>query len=1353
MDAPTVTETKPGEDAPAATAMANAIPPSRARQEKRLDEAGLRPSEERRLARRLEKVFVPHPRLEKFLTAQGKSDRRVIVIAGDKGSGRFACAVWLGWKLTKQERVARLPEETFLRYDLGELARSQRLRPRSAYIIREPFKSGISPESLSDLQLDPLNDQLRRLKSWVILTAEEEVGKPSHKRFPWFSIPKASPEFLANVLSQHLDWARPEGSELPQKVEDAAKDYVRDHSDDPKALLNTAPLIYRFSRSLLATDFPADAANIKKALAQLAADVADESRPQQAWFAGLSTNAQFLALLVGAFEGIHRSDLEDIYYGEVLRVRGRSRVGLFKDPRQKGFEELFRQIQVDSADGDLKFIRESCRREVIRQMGFRHHLLWEVVKSIESWMKALDEPWQWAERGLLGRAVGRLGIHRPEKLKLLLLELAAAEQATIASIPGHILRGICFLDDPQYDFVCELLEEWVAPGPPGTPHRGADDAALIWAAADATQRIYVDLAERKELASSEGESNRISDVLGWLEKILGEIAGSRQRYIDARDRPWAKYEFDNALANAVLAMFRSRPGEIVTALLGWLNVPPSVQEKGETNETTEPPKEVIKAEEEKNSSGLEAATTTNRNPSRDLARMAEFVTTRLFKDHRHAEFLSSERRDALIKLVGPILRNDRGVVNGILDILQDWVRTAAAANLLSGGPKGDAELATPGKQWRDPIGTALLKACNRMSERQRRGLRRSLTTLWLASPEAEVRATAQLVICRARLLEGVPTDLSGASWGGVFVDSSAAGREKDTSPRLVQEVFELLRPQVDLWMAQPGNREELCRRGESLNPHELPSRPHALRVVAPWLEQLAREEEALAAFYLAISWSDLIDGEDAEEAAGEAPLRIVMVEGHQEDETRPLPLSFRLLGIPKAWISVLNEIFFESKLLEVEQEVSPCLSRRLAARDAEKWWQLLSELDEFAGAASDTADRRAQAEKVFENLADNLEDADSPEQFPYAAGRSRLPQDPIRLALGVVQWLAADDLPATTRLLLLWMKGKAGPRQAIAGAAAIMLLRIHYERMLASKGVSVGAAPPVDDFVALLDFGPALARGRSGLGVDVFLRAARHWITDPGWATALMKDAKLYDAEKGSSKLLAMSAALPPWLRRNVADALRDWIEQGPLTSLDEKEVPEAAHALSLRLRYDMALRTRFRVDPDEIDNGPLKEFGLVVLSTDVTDEAGCNCVRNLIWDHLYSRWERERLPMLENYLFVEAGRRAPLAVSREEAKREAFDVKPPLVATLAPLLESLNPQLVKFVVVIANRHIVDLQELPEWLVDREKLQLFWVKPAGQPRPAAPSPITWTDFDSDSASQEENGRRLREKLKTYLQTA
>jgi len=106
--------------------------------------------------------------------------------------------------------------------------------------------------------------------------------------------------------------------------------------------------------------------------------------------------------------------------------------------------------------------------------------------------------------------------------------------------------------------------------------------------------------------------------------------------------------------------------------------------------------------------------------------------------------------------------------------------------------------------------------------------------------------------------------------------------------------------------------------------------------------------------------------------------------------------------------------------------------------------------------------------------------------------------------------------------------------------------------------------------------------------------------------------------------------------------------------------------------------------------------------------------------------------------------------VSRENASRDAFVTQQPPLACIVPAVEWLHPVPVKAVAVITSRPIADIEELPFWTVKQGKLQLFHVRSAAHPQPAAIKGFPdWNVFGA--ATVQEDAQRLRDKLKPYFQ--
>lgn len=1165
---------------------------------------------------RIAAVFVPSDGL------QGECERlrsRVVAVCGEPGTGRFTAAVWLGQRLLREQpksRIVPLTLNTLAGSLLLDWIRSDERQKNTVYVFQQTRSLGFALETED---LARIERELWKLNSWLILTATpqevQSLGEPARK----LSLRSLDSDQLVDVMNKHLHWLEqcepewdlgPARSQVLNRVESLIRARAFVSPSQIAQLLGRLPELQR-------KGFPDSDEKLEAALKSLGKEVAGEV--MQSWFDGLSRNAQFLALLVEALRGIRRAEVEEIYCRESLRLRAEG--GLVLDPRRFGFDDLFRSINAQTTGRVismgrgkqleiqlLEFAHESYRREVVRQMRSRHHLLWGVVESmIATGLKAVAEPWQAPQRQLLGEVIARLGIPRPDDLRVVLEQLARDASGIIASVPGYILRGVCLLDEPDYHFVRDVLEGWVR----------SDD--LVWAAVAAIWRVYTEVGRhRAQLAEGDSRGASMDRMLDQLEALVTRVA-------DAELLSPAPKPADDFVSYAVVRMFHELPDRMARMLRQWL-------------------------------AGNER-----------LAAAGARVIHALFDGNADVESLTAPRLQALLSLLGAVLRLDREIVDDVLEVLLGWLTSLEPA----GNDQG------PDSTWEEPrrqgqeIGQAVLAACNRTRAPERNLLRRSLTSMWLRSHASMARTIAQTVIGRARLLDGAPTDLPGAGSAALVIDASEAGPHNDTAFRLTQELFEFLRPQVDLWVVQLGNKTPLALPGKGLDAERLPARPPATRLLMPWVEQWLGETDETARahrlhFMFVVHRNELVDTEDVE-ALADLPFLPLRVPFYYLDEESSAPARGITVEVPVALQPFAHDLqhLFQKVLSKLDQDkrraenerrsmyflsvadlaLLPCLAHALAGRSPESWWDLLAApITRIAGHAPHAGDRFTGATEVLDVLVNRLDEFDADPNT----------SDPMRIAMSLVQWMAAKDLGLTVGRLSDWMRlGPRDPRGGFAAAAAIMLLRIRFACMLPAPGATAQAAPPATLFAPLLELAPALARHRSELGILVLLTALRCWAGDPAWAKAL----------RSRPALLRMVDANPAWLCEQVSERLSAWTA-GPIDALGEKQVPESVHASSLRLKCALATRLAGRVTL-----GPT-----VLILCHPSGHRGSRLrLGELAW-RLYELAEsqRKRHPHLPRFMFFQAGKRHPVAVSGDALTREEFQMDSVTSGLVAPLLEYL---------------------------------------------------------------------------------
>jgi len=1239
------------------------------------------------LLNRTEEVFVAWPDLRKRVADLLGLPRRIIVVAGELGTGRFTTAVWIGLMLRKPDlrpRIVALTDNLRSGAELLAWVRSIERQRDTVYVLQEPLGGEFAPASMPKEDTERVEKRLANLRSWLILTTKKAVVHDLAGQVELVHMSVFQVQELQEVLNRHvqvLSSAEPGWSlgEAQERLLAGVRTVISD------GVVTTAPQVVRLLNQLpefLKKGVPDEDGVLQEQLKSLAKGVA--SGVTQVWFARLTPNEQLLALIVEAFRGIRQSDVEHIYCEEAVKLSGE---GTFlKDPRAFGFDDLYRRINVQTSAGIipwrespllsrgkgrrrvqtsaeitsakerkvivhlLEFTHESYRREVLRQMKSWHHLLWGLVTSLQERLGTVYEPWQAPQRQALGEVIARLGIHRPDPLTEIMKKFAEDNSGIIASLPGYILRGVCLLDQPDYGFVCKVLSEWV------------EQPSYVWAAMAALWRVYAEVAEAARRRA--GSDPLLEEVLTELRKCASAVAAwEKMNVIESED---------DFLSYAIERMFEKFPEEIGALVCGWLD--------GGGQQ--------VKA-------GRRAAGRLFRINVEIGSPAGEFLEAAA---DQPADPLAERRFRSLLKLVEPMLCLDRETVDEVLEVLLGW---------------------TSREVWQPLIAEALLKTCNRARDDERDRLRRLLASRWLRAHHAGARKIAQIVVRRARLLDGAPTDLPGAGAAALIVDASEAGREHETAARLTVELHEFLQPQVDLWVLELGNRSELCRPGSQLDVDTMVTRRPGVRVVMPWLEALEADDKARSQsgglhFAFVIHWKDLVDLDDEQDFNAFPVVRVRVPRRHLEEGNTNLSDPFAVSSLPQLFAVAMqhlvqkfsqqeNERRSGEMLRWADRELGVCLSHALSRRTAADWWELLRGLIRNA-AGEECEDNWRSAAAALEVLTNRLDEAPALEKEP----------DPVRIALGLVQWMAADRLEETVRMLTAWMHlDLRDGRGNFAAAAATMLLRIHSTRMFGVRGAGAQPAPTAATFLPLLELGPALARREGALGILVFLIALRSWAGDRDWAGSLRHHAALR----------RMVDAAPEKLRQEISEWLKHLLS-APVEALGEKAVPESVSAMGLRLRFALASRAPVIA----------LEEPVVVVAYHASSAEGARRRLPMLACRLHAMAEaqRKKRPEFPRFVFLQAGVREPVAVGGENVEAETFQTLTATAAVLAPTFEYFGAE-ARLIVLLADGPLTDADDWlepakgPLSVAAREgRLEFFWDN-RHLPPPADLSP--WTSLD------------------------
>lgn len=1297
--------------------------------------------------RKIESVFVPPPDYAGVLARCGRetSEERVILVRGPRHTGRFTCAVHLALDLQR-----RRPERRLKLYRRGEgkslslvdLAGREQIQTGTVCLVEDVFDQGVGEADFAERFLDIINTALSEREAFLVLTSLDE-GQPDVGAAKLHTI-RTDGVDLARVLAAHLRWYQ--GDTGTSRLAPAVADRAQEMGLALIGLLKTPLRVDQFCRKLceqrlsprrIDPQDPAWAEAIRKVAERVGRD---DPHLALRRFRQLSDNARLFALLVGLFRGVHRRDVEVIFADQVQRLKAD---GLkLDDIRQVGIEDLIETIQArEAAGGTLQFIEPEFEAEVARQLGNYHPLLWSVVASLWEDVDRFKAPKHWGFRVMLGAAIGRVGVHYPEKLAQELTPIAGADHGGIASVAAYALQEIARLGR-EHDrlLVDELLRPWAESGEPN----------LMWTAAGAIWRVYEPLAQEAAGPPDTGPRKQAGRVLAQLSELLTGLAGRHDRFSDAarrrladrllaedpdcaRRRPpitrydhlftlpprervpiqqWLREALDavvqerieynrTAIIRAIVEIHRQQPQAAVALLCQWLSAgvapeqdaeEPRREDGPETGAGESPGEGGPETGAEKPPSDGEPeadATAAELTPEQtNLRRLGEDAAAELFLAHRNPDPLLRDRHEPLLQLVSRLLGTRQETVDQMLATLETWL-------------KDDV--------WRRTVQAELLRALNRARKARRRKMIRVLSGAWLRSKRPEIRAVAQGLIARARILDGAPVDLPGQGAGVLLLDASAEARQDRVAADAGFEAFHHLQPQVDLWVGNLGQVRPVATPGAGLVPEGLLVGHDQPRLLLPALEGL---DPARVHYVLVLNAEEALDGPDAAEGPwGErlVPIPLQITRAPAPSELEDLP---PVLRVAYQYLSGQVRRWETEQVVEMASLVADSLlGAGLAGRSAAHGWEALrGALPEGTGPEPRAV--RAALEALVGRLDEPAEPASGP--------------DPARVIAFGVQWLAAADLAEAVRLLADWLAGPAeDPRTLMALACSRRLFLAQVEpalRALAQKRPGPAAEP----FGRLLELGPLWAKLDDWPLVRALLDLVRGCAGDPAWVERVGRG-----ADGPSPELVRMLQKLRPRFVVAARKRLARWAQ--PREDLGETAAPPAA----ARLADWLGLRLRFG---RRKGLGPLPEghaYGVLIVDPGRPGSGERDRLRKLAAG-LFKKLNGDGPGTLRVVAF-RVGERLPAAVSGERPTPEALVPAelPAPARVVGPILEGLPAAQVRFVLLLAARPPADGDD---WIPDWEAKGLVYSGAAGERPRWAPG---WEFIPRQTDEEDEILRRLK----------
>ncbi len=1199
--------------------------------------------------RRVEMVFVPSRDYENCRSSGifNTEEHRVFIVYGPKNSGRFTTAVHLGLELWGKGRNTGPQFQLYNRTaretrSLIEFVQYSELPDNTIFILENAFESGVSLGDLSSHYLDIMNHELGSKDSYLILTAAEDHLLDSLQ----LSKVNAVIEDRHQVFEKHLDLYSGSGFELVP-VAQALIERARQYRDQLVPNFKYPFQVNLFCQKLGQLALGASDEDLQ----ELARQIARIGQEPTLWFRNLPNNAKFYAMLVFLFSGVNCNDLNEIYTLAVRELRNDGIADSFlRDPREFGLDDMLEMIHAHKEAYVVRFEIQALAQEVSRQIGNYHHLLWSsliyrptdtgvVLKLIE----LFKAPEHWELRRDLGAAIGRLGIYHISKLRGVLELLAHHPSKGVVAVAGYALDEICrnsSSSEQTYKYVTGLIQQWVESGDPD----------LMWAAGASIWRVYDGLVEK---AQADGDGNREARLAQTaLEQIQESITNLGETFdkfngralkkllLDAlesahiQDRPEPQSLIDQAILS--IEVKQEVGDHIKQQLTDWAagnlsSILHAIRQIAKTN-----PRDVVR----KITEWLQAEDESN------LRILGQIAGHQLFEENAYPDIqLFDERHIPLLDLVGPLLSTDTNIVNTMLATLLVWL-----------GKEG----------WADRVYKALLYVVNRATPEERAILRAGLSELWLDDDTEDARRIGQSLIARSYIMDGVPVDMPGNYYGVIALDASYEANINKVGATAGYKLYARLNSQIDIQIVRMGATGVLAQSGESISTSDLQAGHAHPRLLVPQLEDLNPDK---VYFVLVLALEQIVDLDDLFD--GLWIKRLIVATAKQQ---AAYPDQLDTIAVD----SLLSE---ERSLPAVEIAVQKRLAQTLARRKPDEWEVNLRDYLE-----RDYHNVDAVMERL-DNWIAQLDDIDH-------ATHSK---DVARLIACAVLWLASQDLAHCVSIVRKWLTSDTQVEHTNSPVDKdnVEEICVDGEResneLYCLMGQACGKAlfnlyayatpiPSVETHAVLLELAPELAK-RSWSGAEAVLHAVRRWAVQPEWAERLLT------RPNGSvSELIELVDAVLPENQEALTRILQDWTK--PLDAEDKESVSDPIKKLTEQLQLRVALGTRAPLPV--LPEG--HTYGLVVI-----DASGRNQRTRRQLAKLASKVIKRLTKAQEtlHLLTYRMGQDFPVAVPGEIPDADALipaglGRRPRL---LSPLLEMHSIEQVRFVLLLANSPVLDVED------------------------------------------------------------
>jgi hypothetical protein len=1202
-------------------------------------------------------AYTHHPFPRILDTPADVRQERVFIVQGREHTGTTFCAIHLGWELLGKPSVPsifsfrRNRQETLALVDFVQ--RSQ-LAKGSVFLVDLAFENGVALDELSQLYLPNIQARLMQDGSYLILTTNDEAI-PQKLSVPVLHTDDKVPyEELTNSVQSHLKWygenagsinLAPERLEVISRCLEIFEGFAHPYQVNKFFVdLGKANFDALMVETLEPGQSLADLARLeekdrrvkeKETLQRFAGLVLHPvGISPHAWFKDLSRNDQLFAMLVGLFENVERSRLDELFKLAVEKFR-KDGLENFADTRNYGRNDQLEAIHAIEKENHLVYFENTALlNEVRQQFENWHEMLWELVEMWGEIIGLFQDFAKWEMRRSFGTAIGWLGANHPNQLRDVLDALAHTETGTEETVSSYALEQLCIMGPQNFPLVKQILETWVNSGHPAE-HVTA--AAAIWRiygrvacldSANSASRLDLrqdvpggKCTELWKILHSMGEKSRVFDLnkpivkrilIDGLKEI--QFKGLKEEYpnipvenltgwetgnfptkiaekiLDGLDR-WVKANC-NALIPSLLQIANSYPEDVVYNIKQWV----------------EPQSERTSIPETKSLSYIALST----------------ALTLFDRSNRLDVSLIEERHMPLLGLVEPLLRYAPEQTNHILNTLIRWLNQ-------------------PG--WPPKIHLALMRNFNRLTSESTSSVRYGLAKYWLDGDNAEARKIGRALLVRLCAMDGSPMDLTGHGSSVVIVDVSTKGRPYNAV--LGHLAAMAAESRLDGYVFCMGDSHPLVTPGRELHSRQLRSLYDHPRLIRPQLGSGAIKNPKQVRSLTVLTWDTVLDLGDLEEQTFTQNLLLVSPEPPGEKGLKPAAY----------FLPSRNE---ETDFQALEANLERIIGRHASRQEAAEWQALLSA--RFNGPLAEPG----RALSLLEKWAGRLDEMES----------SQSPDDLARNMMVLGLWLSKVDLPRLKDWVFegLDKSGRDTPRYHASRALAKLLFKLQ-----------AAADPPasLEATCRLLDLIEPLTRERRDWGnVRCILDAIQRWLPDPAWMHVLFG---WEDAQIASRPFQRKD-----WLSLLVQNTPQDQLEklQGLIREWQLDSQPEAVRQAADLLASRLVLGESNQFPP--LESG--RQYALILLDASQNRDVELAQLVELIAKRMS---ENEGLKDKYTTVICRLGQRNPIKMTGKlpefsELFPEATHFLPALAGRQ---LAQVEPEQVGLILSVTNSTIIDQED------------------------------------------------------------